>query len=162
MVPAGFNFKFRTIYLLAITACGIPHAVAQQANFNITTLYSFPAYTGDGSNSRAGLILDSSGALYGTTAFGGANGAATVFKLAPPAVAGGAWAETLLHNFGAIDSFGRSDGSAPSAGLIADASGALYSSTFHGGTGPCRAGCGTVFMLSPEGGPGLRPCYITS
>ena len=91
MVPAGFNFKFRTIYLLAITACGIPHAVAQQANFNITTLYSFPAYTGDGSNSRAGLILDSSGALYGTTAFGGANGAATCsnWRLRPSPAAPG-------------------------------------------------------------------------
>jgi uncharacterized repeat protein (TIGR03803 family) len=98
MAPAWFNFKFSTIYLLAITVCGVPPAVAQQANFNVTSLYSFPAYTGDGTNSRAGLILDSSGTLYGTTAFGGANGAGTVFKLTPPAVAGGTWGLQLRRH----------------------------------------------------------------
>ena len=46
----------------------------------ITTLASFNG--SDGDNPRAGLIMDSSGNLYGTTRDGGANGYGTVFELA--------------------------------------------------------------------------------
>jgi uncharacterized repeat protein (TIGR03803 family) len=47
-----------------------------------TILHSF-GNTGDGLNPYAGLIMDSTGALYGTTYGGGANGHGTVFKLVP-------------------------------------------------------------------------------
>ena len=40
----------------------------------------------------AGLIFDAAGNLYGTTAYGGAYGAGTVFELTP--TAGGGWTET--------------------------------------------------------------------
>jgi uncharacterized repeat protein (TIGR03803 family) len=53
----------------------------------------------DGAVPYSGLIADSSGNLYGTTGLGGASGASNygvVFKLAPPATAGGAWTETVL------------------------------------------------------------------
>ncbi len=46
-------------------------------------LYSFGAYSGDGSGPSAGLIMDKKGNLYGTTEWGGANGYGTVFKIAP-------------------------------------------------------------------------------
>jgi uncharacterized repeat protein (TIGR03803 family) len=51
---------------------------------------------------------------------------------------------TVLHRFG-----GKSDGSNPRAGLIRDADGNLYGTTWQGGDLNCRSnyGCGTVFRL---------------
>ena len=112
----------------------------------------------DGSLPQAGLIIaDASGALYGTTAFGGTGsacggiGCGTVFKLTPPTPPATTWTETVLYNF-----TGGSDGAAPVAGLIADASGALYGTTQGGGigcTGNPVPGCGTVFKLTPPTPP---------
>jgi uncharacterized repeat protein (TIGR03803 family) len=47
-----------------------------------TVLYSFAGGT-DGKAARAGLVLDTAGNLYGTTAYGGALNFGTVFKLTP-------------------------------------------------------------------------------
>ncbi|MGB6522944.1 MAG: choice-of-anchor tandem repeat GloVer-containing protein, partial [Candidatus Cybelea sp.] len=47
-----------------------------------TMLHSFAGGSGDGEEPNAGLI-NINGTLYGTTAFGGANGDGTVFSLAP-------------------------------------------------------------------------------
>ncbi|MGH6846196.1 MAG: choice-of-anchor tandem repeat GloVer-containing protein, partial [Methylocella sp.] len=81
-----------------------------------TVLYSFTGGI-DGGGPTAGLIADSSGNLYGTTAFGGSavcgGGCGVVFKLSP----GGT--ETVLHTLNGFPS----DGSQPEAGLIADSSG---------------------------------------
>jgi hypothetical protein len=54
--------------------------------------------------------------------------------------------ETVLYRFK-----GGSDGSVPSAGLIADQQGALYGTTENGGTGNGGFGMGTVFKLTPPG-----------
>ena len=102
-------------------------------------LYSFTGGGSDGGFPFTGVIADKSGALYGTTGSGG-TGYGTVFKLTPPATSGGAWAERTLYSF-----TGASDGGGPYAGLIFDASGALYSTTAGGGTN----GGGTVFKLTP-------------
>jgi hypothetical protein len=124
--------KFRTLCLLTAMACGMPAAAAQAQSF--TTLYSFGASTGDGALPYAPLIFDASGALYGTTAFttpsggGNASGYGTVFKLTPPSSTGGTWSETVLYSF-----TGGSDGANPQAGLVSDASEALYGTTFGGG-----------------------------
>jgi uncharacterized repeat protein (TIGR03803 family) len=114
-----------------------------------TVLHSFTG--ADGSLPVAGVIFDQSGALYGTTAQGGAGcalekkGCGTVFNLTPPATAGAAWTETLLHSF-----TGGADGAYPRGGLIFDKTGALYGTTFDGGTSRlCVGGCGTVFKLTP-------------
>ena len=106
-----------------------------------TVLYSFCAQSGctDGSNPRAGLALDTNGNLYGTTDIGGANGKGTVFKLSP----GGT--HTVLHSFCAQS--GCADGSRPQAGLILDANGNLYGTTYSGGA----KGRGTVFKISANG-----------
>jgi uncharacterized repeat protein (TIGR03803 family) len=78
-------------------------------------------------------------------------GCGTVFKLKPPGATGGTWTETVLH------SFTGTDGADPEAGLIADASGALYGTT-GGGAG----GNGTVFKLTLPaafaGTPGQANC----
>ena len=114
----------------------------------------------DGVNPYAGLIEDASGNLYGTTNLGGTgltlvNGVyayGTVFMLAP---SGGGYNYTVLYNFCPPSSTAFcTDGAAPNATLIEDASGNLYGTTVLGGTGaPDCVGtpCGTVFKLSPNG-----------
>jgi uncharacterized repeat protein (TIGR03803 family) len=96
----------------------------------------------DGDGPSSGVIADKSGALYGTTLLGGSAGIGTVFKLTPTP---SGYTETVLYSFQ-----GGSDGSDPEAGLIADASGALYGTTFLGGSTSCAPlTCGTVFKLTP-------------
>ncbi len=104
-------------------------------------LYSFAGGT-DGAAPQAGLTLDASGNLYGTTSAGGTHGNGTVFKLSR-AAKGGTWTETVLYNFGT-----GSDGAIPVASVAFDKSGNLYSTTSAGGT----SGNGTIFELTLSGG----------
>jgi uncharacterized repeat protein (TIGR03803 family) len=90
-------------------------------------------FTGaNGANPFAGLVADASGNFYGTTAFGGASGDGTVFK-----VAAGTHALTTLATFDGTNGY------RPDAALVADASGNLYGTTSGGGDG----GNGTVFEV---------------
>jgi uncharacterized repeat protein (TIGR03803 family) len=98
----------------------------------------------DGAYSQAGLIFDAAGNLYGTTAGGGTSFAGTVFELTP--IAGGGWTEKVLHNF----NNDGTDGYLLYAGLVMDAAGNLYGTTYEGGT----YNGGTVFELTPTAGGG--------
>ena len=104
-------------------------------------LYSFES-SPDGATPVSGLVRDSAGNLYGTTAAGGSSNVGTVFTL----TAGGV--ETVLHNF-----VGIPDGYQPIGGLVRDASGNLYGTTQYGGvTCPNGGiGCGMVFKIDPSG-----------
>jgi hypothetical protein len=106
-------------------------------------LYSFSG--DDGASPIGGLILDQSGALYGTTLVGGAYGVGTVFMLTPPAVPGGGWNESVLY------SFTGTDGAYPLSTLILDNSGALYGTTecTHPHCPLFGSTEGTVFKLTP-------------
>ncbi|MBZ5666323.1 MAG: hypothetical protein LAO30_17140 [Acidobacteriia bacterium] len=109
-----------------------------RGGWNETVLYRFTGGA-DGGYPYCPLILDSAGNLYGTTYDGGANELGVVFELSP---AGAGWKETVLYSF----AWGT-DGRNPVTGLIMDAAGNLYGTTFHGNTND-----GTVFELSPSGG----------
>jgi uncharacterized repeat protein (TIGR03803 family) len=100
---------------------------------SITTLASFNVDNGGGP--QAGLIVDSSGNLYGTAAGGGPNEGydGTVFE-----VAQGSGTITTLA------SFNYTNGSEPSSRLVMDQSGNLYGTTVTGGAN----GDGTVFELA--------------
>ncbi len=112
-----------------------------------TVLYNFsPTGDPDGDYPQAGLISDGAGNFYGTTLAGGDDNAGTVFELY---IYYGRWTDSLLYNFG----WPGSSGSAPYAGLIFDAAGNLYGTTWYGGAN----GYGTVFELSP-----LYPCVVCS
>jgi len=106
-----------------------------------TLLYSFTGGS-DGSLPTAGVIFDASGNLYGTTGDGGSDGQGVVFKLSPGA--GGAWTETVLHNF--ISQ--TADGTHPGRGVVFDSAGNLYGTTTTGGT----SNDGVVYELSPGAG----------
>jgi uncharacterized repeat protein (TIGR03803 family) len=121
-----------------------------QTNWSGTFLHHFDGGS-DGATPTGTLLLGTDGALYGTTVAGGGTGGidgtggGTIFKLTPPASGHPTWTETVLHRFD-----GQNDGSGPTAGLIADAAGALYGTVEYGaGTGCQGYGCGAVFMLTP-------------
>jgi uncharacterized repeat protein (TIGR03803 family) len=95
-----------------------------------TVLYSFGGPgNGDGQLPNS-LALGASGALYGTTQFGGSVAACgeycgTVFALAPPSGGPGArWAETILYSFQ-----GTTDGGWPQAGVTIGRDGGLLGTT---------------------------------
>ena len=67
-----------------------------------------------------------------------------VFMLRPPRPGETGWSETKLHPF-----TGGADGANPLAGLIMDASGALYGTTYWRRRAAAAIGCGTVFKLTP-------------
>jgi uncharacterized repeat protein (TIGR03803 family) len=109
-----------------------------------TVLHSFCSQTGcaDGANPEgAGLVMDADGNLYGTTAWGGSTApGGVIFKLAPDGT------YTVLYRF-CQQSF-CADGYRPHAGLIIDAAGNLYGTTYTTG-GPYYGG--VVFKLAPDG-----------
>jgi uncharacterized repeat protein (TIGR03803 family) len=107
-----------------------PHAGAASS---YRLLHSFGAGD-DGRYPEAGLI-DASGALYGTTYYGGTQGDGAVFRVTT------AGTEKVLHSFGS-----SSDGANPEAGLT-DVSGTLYGTTYYGGA----HGDGTVFRITTAG-----------
>jgi uncharacterized repeat protein (TIGR03803 family) len=97
----------------------------------------------DGYYPRAALIFDAGGNLYGTTSDGGGKGSyGSVFELTPKK---GAWTEDILHSFRPASG----DGDHPSAALIFDAAGNLYSTTLDGGG---TSSYGTVFKLTHQTG----------
>jgi uncharacterized repeat protein (TIGR03803 family) len=97
------------------------------------------AFTGgsDGGTGSLGVLLrDASGSLYGVAETGGAHDAGTVFKLSKRFA--NHWHLTTLYAFE-----GTPDAASPYGGLIADAAGNLYGTTYYGGAD----GLGTVFEL---------------
>jgi hypothetical protein len=103
------------------------------------------AFTGgqDGGWPRAGVTIDQSGNLYGTTYVFGAKDGGVVYELK---LNGGNWTFNSLYTF----TKGQ-DGSYPQARVIFGPNGTLYGTTQEGGHLNCNApyGCGTVFNLRP-------------
>ncbi len=94
----------------------------------------------DGCAPAPGLIIDKSGALYGTATNGGKNGYGTVFELIPPQGQQTAWTEQTLWAFA-----GGADGAFSFAPLTAGKREVLYGTTYEGGTNDD----GVVFSLTP-------------
>ena len=109
----------------------------------LTVLHAFSGGA-DGSTPLAGLIADSSGVLYGTSA-GFDNSYGTVFSLTN---SGGTWTENVLYQFKGVGFTGNG----PWAPLSIDASGALYGTTLGDGKTPY----GNVFKLIPPAQGGKK------
>ena len=132
------------------------------SGYKYKVLYSFCAAANctDGANPNGSLIEDAAGNLYGTTFDGGAGrlvsrGGGTVFELRPPKQAGGSWTETVLYSF--CSAANCTDGEYPYAGLIQDAAGNLYGTTYQGGANDAaKGGDGTVFELHTSRNRGRR------
>jgi uncharacterized repeat protein (TIGR03803 family) len=113
-------------------------------NWQTAVLHSFGAAK-DGFYPVAGLAIDTSGHLYGTTTQSSANDDATgaVFELKPTPE--GNWLEAILLTL-ANDGYTLLDGT-PEAGVVLDSSGNLYGTAFDKG----GFGFGEVFEVRPGG-----------
>jgi uncharacterized repeat protein (TIGR03803 family) len=123
---------FVTALLVMSAAAFLAPQSAQAQTEN--QLYSFKNGPTDGQLPYAGVIRDSKGNLYGTTAYGGAFNHGTVFKISKRV-------RTMLHSFN-----GKTEGGFP-VGLALDAAGNLYGTTQAYGS----SNCGTVFKLDRRG-----------
>jgi len=152
----GMTFKdgpngFGTVFKLTPPGNG-------QSSWSEQILWAFTGAS-DGGNPEQpdALVMDDSGALYGTAFTGGSNntfcgtdGCGVVFKLIPPAGGQTAWTEQTLWAFS-----GGNDGAYPISGVILDRAGAVYGMTNGGGNPGCipyqafESGCGVVFKLTP-------------
>ncbi|MGO8983216.1 MAG: choice-of-anchor tandem repeat GloVer-containing protein [Terriglobales bacterium] len=157
---AGGNKSTKCAVYTGQPGCGVVFKLTPTAQgpWKETVLHTFTGGA-DGGVPEGGVILDSSGNLYGTTYFGGdskpevchaspgfAAGCGVVYKLTP--TAHGPWEETVLHTF-----TGAPDGQNPLLDqLILDSNGNLYGTTQSGGDEGCipLSGCGVVFELSPS------------
>jgi uncharacterized repeat protein (TIGR03803 family) len=90
---------------------------------------------------QAPLVFDSAGNLYGTEPYNGGDYSGAVFKIWR--TRSGGWTCKLIL------SFGDNPGNAPYAGVIFDAAGNLYGTTFGDGTFNVPTTFGTVFEIMP-------------
>jgi uncharacterized repeat protein (TIGR03803 family) len=97
----------------------------------------------DGAAPYSGVFRDAAGNLYGTTLLGGVFNDGIVYELDP------AGKETVLHTFSG-DASGSTDGAFPYAGVVLDAAGNLYGTTFNGGS-PTDTNFGTVYTINAAG-----------
>ncbi|MGC2110332.1 MAG: hypothetical protein WA655_12500 [Candidatus Korobacteraceae bacterium] len=65
------------------SACGTVFELSNIGFWLHTKLHGFGAYGTDGVNPYAGVLLDSSGNLYGATGYGGSYGGAAVLEIMP-------------------------------------------------------------------------------
>jgi hypothetical protein len=88
-------------------------------------------------------VVDTAGNIYGTAPAGGdKQSIGVVYKLTPPQSAGGAWTETILHQFKGTDGF------VPNYLSIAS-DGTLYGVTINDGAYGSTIGVGGLFSLKP-------------
>jgi uncharacterized repeat protein (TIGR03803 family) len=109
----------------------------KNGNWTEKVLHNFDFNGEDGFSSRAGLVFDKSGNLYGTTLLGGTGGNGIVFE--ETRGKNDSWTENVLYSF-----TGQTDGGLANSPLVFDSSGSLYSTTVAGGSN----GLGNVFKMT--------------
>jgi len=136
ILDAAGNLYGTTIYGGAYSAGTVFELTPTSTGWTESVLYSFNCATGCNPQFEV-LIFDGAGNLYGTTPHGGAYGNGVVFELTPTSTG---WTESVLYSF-----TGGSDGGTSYAGVIFDAAGNLYGTTWGGGA----YGGGVAFELTP-------------
>ena len=104
--------------------------------WNFTTLYSFAGPSNYNCGPWTSLTMDTAGNLYGTTFLGGAHQLGNVFRLSNTP---NGWVYTSLHDFTE-----GADGGQPISNVTIDTDGALYGTTWIGGSG-----YGVVWQIKP-------------
>ena len=112
------------------------------------------AFTGADGNLPFGAVTvdDRTGAVYGTTYWGGAKGIGTLFKLTRK---GSTYTDTVVHSF-----TGKGDGFLPEGTPLLKSDGTIYGTAALGGKDCHGIGCGTVFEVKPvSSGFAFRAIY---
>jgi hypothetical protein len=140
--PGSYESGYGTVFEIPKTATGYGP---------LTTLVSFNG--ANGVNIAGSLLLDASGDIFGKTKYGGGFGAGSVFEVAvdPTSPTGYASAPTT------VASFNGADGTWVIGGLLAGANGALFGTTYQGGT----FGNGTIFEVVNDPGPAAANGAVT-
>jgi uncharacterized repeat protein (TIGR03803 family) len=123
-------FLGRSRRLFALLTSFVFFASAARAQ-SLTVVHDFSG-DADGANPLNGLMISTTGVMYGTANFGGAYDNGALFSFSNGKL-------TRIHSFE-----GGKDGSHPQSFLIEDKSGSLYGTTFAGG----GHGDGTVYRIS--------------
>ena len=133
MVQASDGNFYGTTADLNISTYGTIFRIAADGTF--ATIYSFTNGT-DGNSPFGSLMQASDGKIYGTTSGFGDGSAGTIFRITTNGV------------FSEVYSFsGGTDGNEPYGGLVQASDGALYGTTWFGGS----AGAGAVFKITTNG-----------
>ena len=131
------NIYGTTYYDGAHDQGGVYQLTSKHGTWSERLLYSFKGGT-DGAGSIGNLVLDTSGALYGTTSEGGSAGLGTVFRLTPGAHH--KWTESVMYSFA-----GTPDGSFAYNGMVGDGAGHYFGTTTQGGA----ADDGAIYEFTP-------------
>ncbi|HEX4080479.1 MAG TPA: choice-of-anchor tandem repeat GloVer-containing protein [Rhizomicrobium sp.] len=140
-----FGIRACVLSACSLLACSVAAMPASADSLKV--IHTFVAVK-KGARPRAALTSDSTGALYGTTYTGAADGNGTVFSLSRSGDGSKKWVQTVLHHF----STNVKNGIYPDSSVILDAQGNLYGTTSEGGTNDA----GVVFELvrpANEGDP---------
>ncbi len=131
MTPTGGSEGAGVIFQLAPQTGG---------HWKETVIHTFTGGADGGSASSGRLLIDAQRNIFGVATVGGANGAGNAFELSPDA--SGNWTFTTIYAF-----TGTPDAGFPYGGLLSDASGNLYGTTYYDGAN--NLGC--VYKLSHAG-----------
>ncbi|MBV8197105.1 MAG: hypothetical protein JO263_03140 [Candidatus Eremiobacteraeota bacterium] len=124
--------------------CGVVFELVKSgSSWTAKTIHPFSGGS-DGASPAGGLLSDSKGTLYGTTAAGGASGFGVAYKITR---SGSTWKQKILFNFsktlGVYSPYGE---------LTFDTHGNLFGAAAGGNTctvGRQRFSCGIIYELSP-------------
>ncbi len=135
---APSNAKVNRLTVVALALCALVAPAAQAQTYKV--LHNFGLAPSEGANPEAGLTIDGTGNLFGTTSSGGL-GFGTVFEMKR---AGSSFVYRPLYSFK-----GGDDGDTPEARVTIGPDGALYGTTVFGGGKNPPYNNGTVFKLQP-------------
>ena len=145
------NLSFRPAIAALATAIAFGLTVGATQSAQAQTFTVLHAFTdgADGSTPYGvGLTMDAAGNLYGGASYGGQTGQCSyqgscgvIYRLSRK---GSGWIFNTLYEFTGTD------GEQPDAPLVFGPDGALYSTTYYGGSYSCiDGGCGVVYSLRP-------------
>ena len=121
--------------------CGVVFERTAGGTYDVLYAFCPTADCPDGGTPLAGLTLDGSGNMYGTTSEYAGYGAGGVFELTQTS---GVWSESAIHAFGN----GQDYGSNARSSLLLDSAGDIFGTT--AGTGQAAHMAGNAFKLTPS------------